>query len=342
MELTDRVHIAAHGLEVARLVEPLFEMRRADFYDLGSSLQVFTQAVKDHEGDEVYITISTGTNIAAIAGMMAAQTSDATPYYVRPTLAGGEDAEEGRYRLLESHVITPLTEGGYVRVEKAGRQKPVFLEERGVDALAAFPLDANAAEAVEENMDAGAASSSREKFSTLPARETTVSPRKGPYTSEDEWRPAPTLQRCHPEQRRVARLDGHVDGAGSRPRLAGPAVDHPVAIGGRRCGDLVDVSVYIDSCLAAIEQCDRSPTLGETLAPDLAVGLAAVRRPLQSEGVLVDSQQALVCHHRAAVGRERPDIGPEHERRAEQTPEPEMCARFGRRQRPLDGRWLVL
>jgi hypothetical protein len=262
MEVTDRVHIAAHGWEVARLVEPLFELkadklvlvlpmddayladfehemiadlesmerlevelRRANSYDLDSSVQAFTRAVKDHEGDDVYINISTGTNVAAIAGMMAAQTSDATPYYVTPTLTDEEDIEEdeevwtpeepiftqageiselpvfelqgpsseqlqimgflldkdgvtkkelirfaedkelpfianteaksdeGRYRLLESHIIDPLTDGGYVRVEKAGRTKNVFLEQRGIDALAAFPLDDDTIETVESGVD---------------------------------------------------------------------------------------------------------------------------------------------------------------------------------------------
>ena len=292
MEVTDRVHVAAHGWEVARLVEPLFELkadklvlicpmddaylaafehdmiadleamerlelelRRADFYDLDSSVQAFTQAVKDHEGDEVYINISTGTNVAAIAGMMAAQTSDATPYYVTPTLTHEQDidesedvwtpeepifenageiselpvfelqgpsseqlqvmgfllgkegvtkkelirfaeseelpfiatteakTDEGRYRLLESHIIDPLTEGGYVRVEKAGRKKNVFLEQRGVDALAAFPLDDDTVETVETAESDGIYGPPF--FPTLPDRQTTSSDLVG-YRDKDD------------------------------------------------------------------------------------------------------------------------------------------------------------
>jgi len=247
MDVTDRVHVAAHGWEVARIVDPIYELkadtvvlilpeneaymaefeyemlgdlesadrielqsRRANLYDLDSVLQAFTQAVKDHEGDDVYINVSTGTNVAGIAGMMAAQTSDATPFYVKPAFtdqdgsesvpkpeepvienpgeirelpvfelrgpspeqlrvlaylygcegatkkeliafAEGEqlpfianteaESDEGRYRLLETHVIEPLTDGGYVSVEKAGRKKVVHIQGRGVDALAAFPLD---------------------------------------------------------------------------------------------------------------------------------------------------------------------------------------------------------
>jgi len=248
MEVTDRVHIVAQGWETARVVEPIYdlkadkvvmlfregvlpddvpdferemlddleaterleiEIREADLYDLDSAVQAFSQAVKDHEGDDVYINVSTGSQIASIAGMMAAQTADATPFYVRSSTADldaeevrtpdepmfpaageitelpvfelrgpspeqlrmlaylyGEDgatkkkliefaqaealpfiadteanSDEGLYRLLESHIIDPLTDGGYVRVEKAGRKKEVYLEQRGVDALAAFPLD---------------------------------------------------------------------------------------------------------------------------------------------------------------------------------------------------------
>jgi len=255
MEVTDRVHIVSHGWEVARVVDPIYELkadkvvlilpendafvadfelemledlestdrlevetRRGNLYNLDSTLQVFTQAVKDHEDDDVYINVSTGSQVAAIAGMMAAQTSDATPFYVEPTLADpdadevqtpeepvistagdiselpvfelqgpspeqlrilgylyGDDgvtkkelieyaeteelpfianteaeSDEGRYRLLESHIITPLTENGYVSVEKAGREKKVHIEDRGVDALAAFPLESETLAAVEQ------------------------------------------------------------------------------------------------------------------------------------------------------------------------------------------------
>jgi len=248
MEVTDRVHIVAQGWEVARVVEPIYdlkadkvvmlfgegvlpddvpeferemlddleaterielEIREADLLDLDSAVQAFSQAVKDHEGDDVYINVAPGSQVASIAGMMAAQTSDATPFYVRsstadlnaddvrtpdepvfpdsgeitelpvfrlrgpsseqlrvlaylygadgatkkeliefaeseelPFIANTEaNSDEGLYRLLESHIIDPLTDEGYVRVEKAGRKKEVYLERRGVDALAAFPLE---------------------------------------------------------------------------------------------------------------------------------------------------------------------------------------------------------
>jgi len=258
MEVTDRVHVVSHGWEIARVVDPLYELkadkivlvlphneafiadfeyemieeleandrievetRTANLYDLDSTLQTFTQAVKDHEDDEVYINVSTGTQIAAIAGMMAAQTSDATPFYVQITPDNPDEGEvwtpdepifstageitelpvfelqgpsaeqlqilgflhgndgvtkkaliehaeeeelpfimntkaksdEGRYRVLDSHIITPLTENDYIVVEKAGREKQVSITQRGIDALAAFPLDSETMEAVESGAD---------------------------------------------------------------------------------------------------------------------------------------------------------------------------------------------
>ena len=246
MEVTNRVHIVSLGWEVARVVEPIFdlkadkvvlirrtdgafetdferemiedlqsmerldvEFRRANIYDLEGKLQAFTQAVKDHEDDDVYINVSAGSKITVIAGMMAAQATGATPFYVHSSAADldadevqtpeepvfpeageiselpvfelrgpspeqlrilgylrgndgatkkeliqfAEDTElpfiaateaksdEGRYRLLESHIIDPLTSGEYISVKKVGRQKEAHLEQRGIDALAAFPLD---------------------------------------------------------------------------------------------------------------------------------------------------------------------------------------------------------
>ena len=270
MEVTDRVHVVALGWEVARIVDPLFELkadkvvligplsdawlagfeeemiadlegmdrleselRRANLYDFDSAVQAFSQAVKDHEGDDVFVNVSTGTSLAAIAGMMAAQTADATPFYVRPgfeddtsvpedpvVLEAGEITElpvfelegpsteqlrvlahlhgkesatkkeliqfaeakelpfianteaksdEGRYRLLESHIIDPLTAGDYVSVEKVGRKKEVYLEQRGVDALAAFPLDSETLETVEGDAVNGRSNP------TTPSREATYS-----------------------------------------------------------------------------------------------------------------------------------------------------------------------
>ncbi|TQQ83589.1 hypothetical protein EGH24_02005 [Halonotius terrestris] len=289
MEVTDRVHVVAHGWEVARVVDPLYklkadkivlvlpdneafipdfeyemieeleandrievETRTANLYDLDSALQTITQAVKDHEEDEVYINVSTGTQIAAIAGMMAAQTSEATPFYVQITpddadedevwtpdepifstsgeitelpvfeLQGpsteqlqilgflhGNDgvtkkeliehaeeeelpfimnteakSDEGRYRVLDSHIINPLTENEYITVEKAGRKKEVSITQRGIDALAAFPLDSETMEAVENRPDGDVREMRSKAFN--PDLESMTSRTKGHHAGLDD------------------------------------------------------------------------------------------------------------------------------------------------------------
>jgi len=49
-------------------------------------------------------------------------------------------SEEGLYRRLESHIISPLEEEGYLNVTKSGRQKHVSLTEGGANILRAFPV----------------------------------------------------------------------------------------------------------------------------------------------------------------------------------------------------------
>jgi hypothetical protein len=63
------------------------------------------------------------------------------------------ESDEGRYRALDSHIINPLTENEYITVEKAGREKRVSITQRGIDALAAFPLGSETMEAVEHRGD---------------------------------------------------------------------------------------------------------------------------------------------------------------------------------------------
>ncbi|WP_227356874.1 DUF6293 family protein [Haladaptatus salinisoli] len=46
--------------------------------------------------------------------------------------------EKGYYRLLDSHVVRPLTERGYVEVTRIGRKKFVSLTDDGANSLRAF------------------------------------------------------------------------------------------------------------------------------------------------------------------------------------------------------------
>ena len=48
------------------------------------------------------------------------------------------ETDKGKFRRLDAHVVSPLTEKGYVEVEPVGTQKRVFLTEDGRNTLRAF------------------------------------------------------------------------------------------------------------------------------------------------------------------------------------------------------------
>ena len=68
------------------------EVRRCDIFDLYDTLGTVAEAIHDHEGDEVYVNLSGGSKITAIAGMLACMATGATPIYARPDY--GPEAEE--------------------------------------------------------------------------------------------------------------------------------------------------------------------------------------------------------------------------------------------------------
>lgn len=188
------------------------DRRECDLFELYDALGTITEAITDYEGDDVYVNLSAGSKITAIAGMIACMASGASPIYARPDYGpDGEripeeplhdevatmfelptypierpsdshiavlthiddrtddlkqgryagvskkeliefalDAEfpfvvqsettteKGYYRLLDRHVLDPLTETGYVEIEQVGRQKFVSLTPEGENALRAF------------------------------------------------------------------------------------------------------------------------------------------------------------------------------------------------------------
>lgn len=116
-----RVHIVPLGFEYARLTDPLVEWgaekvvaveyadseaevpfleellaeleaddsmtverRSCDIFDLYEALGVIAAAIDDHPDDEVYVNLSAGSKITAIAGMIACMASGAHPIYARP------------------------------------------------------------------------------------------------------------------------------------------------------------------------------------------------------------------------------------------------------------------
>jgi hypothetical protein len=62
-----------------------FERKRANLEDLFDALSTLAQTIEDQrEKDEVYVNVSSGNKVAAIAGMIACMATDqADPYYVK-------------------------------------------------------------------------------------------------------------------------------------------------------------------------------------------------------------------------------------------------------------------
>lgn len=184
-ELTNR------GIEV--------EVVRCDIFDLYSSLGMIAELIYEHRDEQVFVNISTGGKITAIAGMIACMVTGAESYYVQaedyemnipkgiasikslprypieapdaqqihvldyikerqeegdlptkgdlirygetaelPFIANHDVEDKGKYRLLDSHIIHPLEEKGYITIEKSGREKDIGLTKNGEGTLRAF------------------------------------------------------------------------------------------------------------------------------------------------------------------------------------------------------------
>lgn len=236
LKVPDRVHIIPVGYEYRRIIDPAEEFRadrviligheedkegdegdqhlrdaiagledlgvdiepkECNIFDLYSSMGVIAETISEHEEDEVYVNVSTGSKVTAIAGMIASMVLEGTPYYVRardysddpddieevmelPTYPiDAPDSEQvdvlqfidqyteqegpptkgdvihfsehlnldyvsrnvagkGKYRLLDTHIVEPLKERGYIAESKQGRSKILTLTENGQAALEAF------------------------------------------------------------------------------------------------------------------------------------------------------------------------------------------------------------
>ncbi|WP_256546697.1 HFX_2341 family transcriptional regulator domain-containing protein [Halobellus inordinatus] len=141
MDIADRVQIVPLGYEYARAWEPIqqykadtvvllrhrsdqdyeadfqrelvtelrsndriaLETQECDLFDLNSAVSAFVEAIERHSTDEVLVNVATGSKITAIAGMMACQSTSATPFYVTPEFrADGETREPPSEPLVDS------------------------------------------------------------------------------------------------------------------------------------------------------------------------------------------------------------------------------------------------
>lgn len=190
----ERLESAANTLEDLDIP---YNVMDCDIFNLYSSLGAIAQAVSTHNDDDVYVNVSTGSKITAIAGMIASMVLDSTAYYVRaedykndpseiievtnlptyPIDAPDQEqvnimafietwvehegpptkgevihfseqeslsyvrenvAGKGKYRLLDTHIVEPLKERGWIEESKSGRNKILELTANGTAALQAF------------------------------------------------------------------------------------------------------------------------------------------------------------------------------------------------------------
>lgn len=68
------------------------DRRECDLFELYDALGTITEAITDYEMDDVYVNLSAGSKITAIAGMIACMASGASPIYARPDY--GPDGEQ--------------------------------------------------------------------------------------------------------------------------------------------------------------------------------------------------------------------------------------------------------
>jgi len=141
-----RIHIAAVGFEFRRITEPLLHMQAdkvylvsfsenddatkffvqikkelaqkykhikveeifIDIWDLYACIEKFREIILTEEGNHVYVNVSTGTKITAIAGMLACMLWGATPYYARVSYPSPKPAIDLHTEHVEDPDVLPV------------------------------------------------------------------------------------------------------------------------------------------------------------------------------------------------------------------------------------------
>ncbi|ELZ28958.1 hypothetical protein C474_13689 [Halogeometricum pallidum JCM 14848] len=174
-----------------------YTTKYCDIFDLYDSLGKIAETIDDYREEEVYVNISSGSKITAVAGAIASMVTECTAYYAVAeeyspeaqkikevteiphypidapdenqtavlefvNLKENQDASptkgelihfsesnglgymdrnvggKGKYRLLDTHIIDPLIQKGYIETVKEGRTIRVKITEEGRRANQAF------------------------------------------------------------------------------------------------------------------------------------------------------------------------------------------------------------
>lgn len=74
-----------------------------DIWNLYACIEKFREIILSEKGNHIYINVSTGTKITAIAGMLACMLWEATPYYARVSYPSTKESDT----LQTEHVLEP-------------------------------------------------------------------------------------------------------------------------------------------------------------------------------------------------------------------------------------------
>ncbi|TBR09335.1 MAG: hypothetical protein EPO62_05155 [Candidatus Nitrosotenuis sp.] len=138
-----RVHIAPVGYEIFRVTEPLIRMQAdkvylityerddnastyysrikkelsqkykhikveevfIDIWDLYDCIKKFREIILSEKGNHMYVNVSTGTKITAIAGMLSSMLWNATPYYAPVRYPETKHMELPTEQVLDSEIL---------------------------------------------------------------------------------------------------------------------------------------------------------------------------------------------------------------------------------------------
>lgn len=81
-----------------------------DIWDLYVCIERFREIILDEKGNHVYINVSTGTKITAIAGMLACMLWGATPYYAKVSYPSQTEAADLPTEQVDEPDILPTYE----------------------------------------------------------------------------------------------------------------------------------------------------------------------------------------------------------------------------------------
>lgn len=152
-----RVHISPIGFEYRRVTEPLKRMRAdkvylikyksnddaakfyrqiegeleqnykhiqakdvlLDIWDLYECVEKFREIILQEQGNHVYVNVSTGTKITAIAGMLSCMLWDAQPYYAPISYEGRDQVMDVSEHVLDSEALPTY---------RINKPKPEFMQ----------------------------------------------------------------------------------------------------------------------------------------------------------------------------------------------------------------------